>query len=58
MERKKITIRIKNILVENINIIHKEENRSIQSVVEELLELGLIEYLRGYKNIESKEGIS
>lgn len=47
--KKKVTVRLKTILVDTIQVIHKNENRSIQSIIEELLELGLIEYMKGDK---------
>ncbi len=50
--KKKVTVRLKTILVDTIQVIHKNENRSIQSIIEELLELGLIEYMKGDKVLE------
>ncbi len=51
MNKKKVTIRIKDILVETVNVIHKTENRSLQSIYEELIELGLIEYMKHEKGV-------
>ena len=52
MNRKKVTIRLKNIIIEAINLIHTEENKTVQSVYEELIDLGLMEYMKRLKNDE------
>lgn len=52
MNRKKVTIRLKNIIIEAINLIRTEENKTVQSVYEELIELGLMEYMKRLKNDE------
>ena len=52
MNRKKVTIRLKNIIIEAINLIRTEENKTVQSVYEELIELGLTEYMKRLKNDE------
>lgn len=52
MNRKKVTIRLKNIIIEAVNLIHVEENKTVQSVYEELIELGLMEYMKRLKGDE------
>ena len=52
MNRKKVTIRLKNIIIEAVNLIRVEENKTVQSVYEELIELGLMEYMKRLKNDE------
>lgn len=52
MNRKKVTIRLKNIIIEAVNLIHVEENKTVQSVYEELIELGLMEYMKRLKSDE------
>ena len=50
MNRKKVTIRLKNIIIEAVNLIRVEENKTVQSVYEELIELGLMEYMKRLKS--------
>ena len=52
MNRKKVTIRLKNIIIEAVNLICVEENKTVQSVYEELIELGLMEYMKRLKSDE------
>lgn len=52
MNRKKVTIRLKNIIIEAVNLIRVEENKTVQSVYEELIELGLMEYMKRLKSDE------
>lgn len=47
MERKKVCLRIKKHVNDRIVLLAKEENRTIQEVYDELIELGYLEYLKG-----------
>lgn len=47
MERKKICIRIKNNIYERFNLISKEFKISKQELFDEIIELGLIEKMKG-----------
>lgn len=46
MERLKIRIRIKKNVYERIKLLASQENRSIQNLFDEVLEIGILEHLK------------
>lgn len=47
MERKQINVRLKVTVIERLNLIAKQEKRTIQDLMDEIVELGLISHLEG-----------
>lgn len=50
MERKKMTVRINKIVYERLKLLEKQKHMKFQDIVDEVLELGILELLRGDSN--------
>lgn len=49
MDRVEFNVRVKRIIKERIKLMAKQEKRTVQDITEEIMELGIIEYLKGGK---------
>jgi len=47
MERKQLNVRLKKIVIERIKLMANWERRTLQDLLDEIVELGIIEYLKG-----------
>jgi len=47
MERKQFNIRLKKIIIERLKLLAYQDRRTIQDLLDEIIELGIIEYLKG-----------
>lgn len=47
MERKQLNVRLKKIVVERIKLMARQEKRTLQDFLDEIVELGIIEYMKG-----------
>ena len=52
MERKQENIRVKKIISEQMRVIAIQEKRTLQDLYDEILELGLIEYMKGEHDVK------
>lgn len=50
MERKQLNIRLKKVVIERLKLIASQEKRTLQDLYDEIIELGIIEYLKGGQN--------
>jgi len=50
MERKQINTRLKITVIERLYLIAKQEKRTIQDLMDEIIELGIISHLEGGYN--------
>lgn len=46
MERKQLNVRLKKIVIERIKLMANWERRTLQDLLDEIVELGIIEYLK------------
>lgn len=53
MQRIQLNTRIKKIVVDRLKLIAVQENRTLQDLLEEIIELGIIEYLKGGHNVKN-----
>ncbi len=47
MERKQLNVRLKKIVIERIKLMARQEKRTLQDFLDEIVELGIIEYMKG-----------
>lgn len=47
MERKQLNVRLKKIVIERIKLMARQERRTLQDFFDEIVELGIIEYMKG-----------
>jgi len=52
MERVQLNTRAKKIVVDRMKLIAYQEKRTLQDLIDEIIELGLIEYLKGGQNVK------
>jgi len=52
MERVQLNTRAKKIVVDRMKLIAYQEKRTLQDLIDEIIELGLIEYLKGGHNVK------
>jgi len=50
MELKKVTFRVKKIVYERLKLLAEQRNEKFQDLVNETLEIGIIELIRGDSN--------
>jgi len=53
MERQQSNVRLKKIVIERIKLLAHQEKRTLQDLFDEIIELGIIEYLKGGHNVKN-----